>query len=699
VRTLSATQSQVLTQPRYGVNCEVWVDDGTGTFHNLSSLFGQNFVKSVTWTESMDDRTATFTVVLVREIYFRSLAWQVQASQPNQITGSYSGLVQAGRAIKIYTWVYPLDDNAIANPQDGTQILSLIGNIDTVDPGSTDFEIQVTGRDMGGRVADRVAEQTYLLNQTLSETLEQSMSNDVISNIYTPPGGSIDPTFPPLYVPVSPGWVLSQLGKIDAGQGCLDQLSQMAQQIGWDCRFLWDNGTSAFRLTLWLPNRTATTVVESFAPAQVLSCSQIITDASFVRNVIQVGYAQNPPPAGSVNGGAFQGSPFGSIIASSSVSIAKYGRKYAGIALGASSNIADSAHGVALANAVLADLEEPIALFQPVLLFRPEVMLGDYVQFSAPTPWFDVFQRFAIYAITHTFQFPNEDGKSAEATTQLTCRGYPSTAIYDWMQAIAGPGTAPALKNQKPTLVSVATTSVHNGTNISHTIPNLIPADWHETQVHISTSSGFTPSSATEVARGRQSQFTLANLAAGTTYYGIVIVIDRQGNQQPSAQFSFVAGSVVFGDLSPSSKITFKAHAGAGATLTASTPSTIALTVKDWDLGQGAPNYTSPTFTAPVAGKYQVSGQVVLSGLPSAYTGTGQIQFVASVHGLYNFQPVGCVLDPLSPGSTRLVAAANVFMTLNAGETVTMQLQWNGSSLAAHAITSDSFMAAVLIPS
>lgn len=70
-------------------------------------------------------------------------------------------------------------------------------------------------------------------------------------------------------------------------------------------------------------------------------------------------------------------------------------------------------------------------------------------------------------------------------------------------------------------------------------------------EVHVSTSSGFTPDSSTlKGTLSRAGTFTVTGLTAGTTYYVRLIIVDQQGQRSPaSAQASTSAGFVTSGAI------------------------------------------------------------------------------------------------------------------------------------------------------
>lgn len=493
MRALTAQQVQVETLPKYQACVRVKIDRGDGTMVDLTTLLGTDWVQKVQWSEDINDTCGSFTITVNREEYFNSLAPGVTGSQLNNLTGSYVAMIAPGRKIEIDTAVIPLE----ATVGSSDWIDSFEGYVDTVDAGSSDYQIQIVGRDLGARVADRWTESTIEENAGSNQALETSMAS-LLTDIYSPGGGGA----PTIYTPVSPGWVLATPYLLQPGQGALDQLSQMANQIGWDIRYYWDTSTSAFRLTLQVPQRSSPLVNVTFQPYQITDAQEIQNDLSWVRNVVQVNYGLTTATPGYAGGGYLY--PPGTVTVTSAASITKYGRRFCAIGLGASSNVLDSTHATALANAVLADLEDPLYTCEIDLLFRPEVQLFDYYTFAAPTPWWDVSQSLAVQAISHEFDLPGDDGGEAKAFTTLTCWGFPSTSIYNWHQSMTGNGTTPPVKNLAPSAPGTAARGLIRGFGIVlSSPPNQNLSDWYESQLHASLTTGFTPSAATVVQRGK----------------------------------------------------------------------------------------------------------------------------------------------------------------------------------------------------
>lgn len=66
--------------------------------------------------------------------------------------------------------------------------------------------------------------------------------------------------------------------------------------------------------------------------------------------------------------------------------------------------------------------------------------------------------------------------------------------------------------------------------------------DWKDTEVHLSTASGFIPSASTLKDKGRQTRFDIMELTPGVRYYAKVVHVDSAGRRsEPSQEVSAVA--------------------------------------------------------------------------------------------------------------------------------------------------------------
>ena len=211
------------------------------------------------------------------------------------------------------------------------------------------------------------------------------------------------------------------------------RFAPLVEQIGWDLRYKWDNFASTWRLTLWQPNRSASSPDQTFAARLGAGSVPVVTDVRTlhrtiepIRNVVRVIYSDSTDLDGNT--------PRRKIIeVSDSGSISSFGRRWMEVAESSSSNLDSSTEATTLANAILGDLKNAGADVEVDVQLFPWVQLGDFYTFSAPFPQFDVAQSFGVVGYTHSI-----DGAGTAARTTLTLRGKPSGAFTGGSRRMRG---------------------------------------------------------------------------------------------------------------------------------------------------------------------------------------------------------------------------------------------------------------------
>ena len=325
-----------------------------------------------------------------------------------------------------------------------------------------------------------------------------------------------------LSVPAASGWILSEWRQ--QRTPVLDAIRNLAGMIGWDVRYRYDSSTGSFRLTLYSPDRTKTTPDRTFTQSQYHSIDSLSISSADIRNVVEVVYSDSSAVA--TNGIDYQRK---TVSVSNAASIAKYGRRWCEIAEASASNIDTATEATALANAALSDLCEPTAEQSVSMRYFWPVDTGDLYRFTANGKHSSTDLDLAVVAYEHTFA----DGR---ATTKLTCRGKPTLGGRRWHKRLARPGVASSSRTAEPNAPTNVTVTNAAGRSLVKFIPYQ-PDYRAETELYVSTSSGFTPSGATLEQRGFTNSFTVFRSAG--TYYGKLITRDRFGNESaPSSQFT-----------------------------------------------------------------------------------------------------------------------------------------------------------------
>jgi len=346
------------------------------------------------------------------------------------------------------------------------------------------------------------------------------------------------------WVPNSPLYWRNPL--IVPQSGVLEAMRNLALEIGWDIRLRWDANVpsygawGAWRLCLYCPNRSASSADFTLSADEYVVLPRAAVNIATVRNVIKVGYGD---PADLWSDGNPKRK---SVTVSDAPSIAKYGRKYMEITAGSNNNCNTAFEASDLANCVLADLKDPLLDVEVQGPYRWNVELGDMVTLTANWYHFTGDQLLAVYGWKHTLS-----AKTCE--TVLSMRGRPSLGVMRWHEQASQPGSAPPGKTRQPSGPGKGSIVVQpglKGTIVSFTPPGFRAGgkprpgpphggEFNEAEIHLSTSSGFTPSSATLVQRGKATAFSVTGLQPATQYYGKILTIDSMGQRSPpSDQFS-----------------------------------------------------------------------------------------------------------------------------------------------------------------
>lgn len=506
MRTPTTQEGNLATIGDYAVCVKLEVDrSGSGDYQELTDFYGSSWVKSVNYSENIDDPVAAFTAVLASEIGDYKLSPFVENSLLNQFGGGYTPVLALGRRIKLYTATVP----HMTQPVSADWRLVFDGYVDEVDPVTNDDEITVRARNQGAVVQDLFIEttQVYGADSSPFEAVEDVMQDILDDNLGV---GVVT-----LYTPSSPSWNIMRYAQ--QREPVLSALRALASQIGWDVRYKWRSGTSQFELTFSDIDRTKSTPDKTYAPGKVLGYSQMSMKMADIRNAVRIVYT---PLSTQVRT---------SVLVTDSTSIANYGRRYFEAAEASSSNIDTSTEANLMANAVLDDLKDPSVNSSVVVPYAYELELGDLLRFEADNRHFDSDIDGAVVAYQHTI-----GPSGAKSTLQL--RGKPAGKFLGWLRMEARGGIAPIGGIDRPdAATSGAVVQTPTGLEITYDDPtasgDLTWKDWAHSECHISTTTGFTPSIATLYAQGKTTKFTISGLAPRTTYYVKIIVVDVYGNR------------------------------------------------------------------------------------------------------------------------------------------------------------------------
>lgn len=605
MRTISADNDAILTQAGGRKTLlRVDVKDSGGTDRDLTTYPGENLVLGAQWGETVDSPGMSGTIKLKREVELLSLAPLMDSSPLNRAfnpAASPVPLLACKREVKIYTAIQPGDAGAAPS-----WVLQFHGKIDAINWGNGE-EVELKVSDLQGDLRDLFIEKervyahanpadgdstkglliyenstAYALNDLLFPT--KANRNGHFYKVTTAgTSGSSEPTWPTgggatvasgsavftevgtttmatgtavetvmqqlltdngsgvtLSTPSSPSWLI--LSYIQNRVSLWDALRQLVDQIGWDLRYKWDSGSSSFKLTFYAPDRAKTTPDRTFSKSEKLELSRLEVDVADVRNVIRIVYSDSAILDAENN-------PIRAYLeVSDSGSITAFGRRFMEIAESSSSNIDTSAEAAVMANAAKADLATPVAEQEVLFEYFPFVELGDLYRFSGDGLFHSGNLDLAVTGYQHSID-------TQGATTSLSCRGKPSGGVDRWLSRAAeiNPEDSHQLNLFNGTGLTINTSDVVGGTKLTATSNLDKKALAQEYEFHVSTSSGFTPSSATLVKVGQTNECVAPNLIPGTSYYTKVIPRARNATRivrgLPSAEVSFVAGRASSGHM------------------------------------------------------------------------------------------------------------------------------------------------------
>ncbi|NTX59568.1 fibronectin type III domain-containing protein [Myxococcus sp. CA051A] len=497
---------------------------------DLSSVRGHDWLLDASWTATLDAPVGTATVTLRRFVgpdEALTLSPQVVSSPVNSSGLLYDPLLREGRTIRIDCMVVPLGHGKV-----GTWRESFYGRVEDVSvEGAT---ILLTCRDMAGILQDVVIKEERDYGSATVGVAVQVVMNQILSAEGL---GAFGP-----YCPVDPMW---QLGRFTQGKmPVMDALQDLAGQLGWDLRLRWRVG-HGFALTLAEPERTTTTPVWWFGPEAYEDLDGLARRLTDIRNAVRVVYADANDRDAAGNGKRKM------LTEVNSVSIAEYGERWSEIVEASTSNINTEAEARRLARAFINDMSEPALEVTVTVALWWHLELGDFVQLWPDYINFDEPQQLAVQSIEHVFT------ADKGAATKLVLRGRPSTSRVAWLKREAVPGigkAAPFTGPDAPTGLTVANTV--NGGTVSFT-PAATGSAWDDFELHLSSTSGFTPSSATYRGLSGTTRFDVTGLTPGTTYYARVRGRDAKGNLGPaSSEVTLMPRYLAPVDLQPYVNIT-----------------------------------------------------------------------------------------------------------------------------------------------
>ena len=437
MRTATAAELARLNADHTNLHLRVEVQDADGTYQDLTTIGGVDWVESAGWSETIDRQVQTGTIELRREADWSdwtdtdrilddgsflitdasdsrvwtdsmagpySIAPFIQASPLNKDSlGAYAPLLELGRLGRIKTAL--VDHGATPGEIDFKEMIQF--RVDEIDWRANPVQMQFS--DIGALYMDAIIETSKIYGDDLGEPVEDVM-NDI--------GGDVTGVSFGVTVPVSPGWNIFKYRQ--DRKPLLVAFQDLAMQIGWDVRYRYNivvlSGVASeeFQLTFYEPDRAKTDPDAVIGPTTYRSVEGLKRSIADIRNVVKVVYGESA-----------------SVTQSNATSIAKYGRRFMEIAN--APNIDAGSEATDMALAAVNDLSEPLADQEIELLYWWLAQLGDLYQFTANGDHYDEDQTLAVVGIQHTI-------RQGEGVTRIQTRGSVSGAYRNWLR-VGGEGT------------------------------------------------------------------------------------------------------------------------------------------------------------------------------------------------------------------------------------------------------------------
>lgn len=568
------------------------IGDGTGSWRDLSNLFGADHVLSLEHGFNTEDQVKTATLKLCRERHETSIAPEV-ASRANGATN----VVGLNRKVRCEVAILP-DGSTFADAAPFWETV-FEGFVTDHDPASREFEVFLA--DKGSELQDHWIEPDrtgsppveFVYGDTDPSALPLEGELQKIVDDQEPAGGWRQGTIE-VFAPAATGWNTLQWATT-SDKSVLQEFEQDAGVIGWRCRYVWDDHRKTDRLTIYEPNRAKawTSGDPEFRPGDIRSVRTMRTGSLDIRNAIEVAYGNSS--------GADALTEFSRdmVLVEDAASIAEHGRRYARVGLDSSSQLDDAVQATALANNMLSDLSQPATEFGIELGYRHFLETEDMARFLPNDLHFDAIQDLAIVDIRHRIA---AEGRS----TTVNCRGRVVGRRAGWFQLIQATGVTEVDGLNPPlTPTGVTVKGVANGVLVEWPWPGArLNRCYDATEVHVSTSNGFTPSAATLAAVVRGVGAVTLDLAAAQQRH--IVVRHRDVFKNVSGNSAQVSTYPRYLNSVPNSG----AHRDATAQSMAGTGvHALICDDKDWDTG--AYNATTGRWTSPVAGRVHVDAAVI----------------------------------------------------------------------------------------
>lgn len=450
-----------------------------------------------------------------------------QDSSWNQFDGTYQPLLWPERAVEFDMAVVPIGQQ----PAESDYVRLFAGYLgDSISASSDNGRISIQCRD-----AAQILQNCYIETVREYGTDAGEPAEVVIQQIID---YNLGPGVVTLYTPVSPNYPLTTF-EVDY-QSVWDAIQRIAGQRGWFLGYRWDSEAHTFRLTFMEPPRTkdASTADFSLDWNENLRVQSLDIKSADVRNVVKVTYRDKT--SGKRN----------TVTVEDADSIAafgggKVGRRAMEIEEADASHINSEGLALEMAHSALHDLKDLTTTSRITMPLTPamDVFTGVTVVNPRLSSTVDFY---AVESVEHAMEWSSGGFK---ASTEIVCSGRVIGGHGKWLRLQTRPGAAgnPVRPVDSPTQRipappgGLALSSVFRGLVVTLD-ERLNDPYWDGYEIHVSTTSGYTPGPSTLKAKGKATRFEVLNLTANTTYYVKAIAYDTSGNASPES--TEVSGAV-----------------------------------------------------------------------------------------------------------------------------------------------------------
>jgi hypothetical protein len=410
VRSLVTGERSTLTGSGYARHLKLEVQNDSGTWKNVGALLGIDYVIGGEWGEDINEPVSSASFRIRRRNATMSLSPLVVASALNVDDGGfYAPLLEKGRAFR--AWSATIPNGTV--PGSGDWRGGVEGRIDAVS-WETD-PIVIDCSDLGAWLMDtqiKIDAVQYGTSPvgTAIETVIQNIVNATHS-------GKLTTAQETLYKNTTNNFAVTNWRQ--GRTKVLEGIRKVAlDSTGDDVRFRYD-ASHAYRLTLYDPDRTRSTVDATLGPTEYTKVTRLNTTITPIRNVGLLPYTD---AAGAQHTVTAPANP------ATDQSVIDYGERY--FELPSSDSIITSGQAQALLDKVVSDLNtSPLDQEIELPMFWP-VQLYDRYTFLANSDHYDQNQTLGIVGYRHEF-----DGLG-KARTTLRCTGKIIGAYADWRRGI-----------------------------------------------------------------------------------------------------------------------------------------------------------------------------------------------------------------------------------------------------------------------